>query len=69
MSAGNATKKPSMSIDTAVDAFPSCALIIISQDHYAPMVVSGKGSYTLTKEKNGTRYVMTAARTLTKRIG
>ena len=47
---------------------PSCTLII-SQDHYAPMVVYGKGSYTLTQDKNGTRYVMTAVRTLTKRIG
>ena len=33
------------------------------------MVVYGKGSYTLTTEKNSTRYVMTAVRTLTKRIG
>ena len=40
------------------------SLQIISQDHYVPMVVYGKGSYTLTKEKVGTRYVAAAVRTL-----
>ena len=30
---------------------------VISEDHYVPEVVYGKGSYTLTKEKVGTRYV------------
>jgi hypothetical protein len=37
---------------------------IINQDHYAPMVVYGKGDTTLTREKIGTRYVAAAVRTL-----
>lgn len=37
---------------------------IISEDHYVPEVVYGKGSYTLTKDKVGTRYVAAAIRTL-----
>ena len=37
---------------------------IIDEDQYTPMVVYGKGVYTLTKEKIGTRYVMAALRTL-----
>jgi hypothetical protein len=37
---------------------------IINEDHYAPMVVYGKGSHTLTKENVGTRYVAAAVRTL-----
>ena len=37
---------------------------VISEDHYVPEVVYGKGSYTLTKEKVGTRYVAVAIRTL-----
>lgn len=37
---------------------------VINEDHYTPMVVYGKGRYTLTKEKVGTRYVCTAIRTL-----
>jgi hypothetical protein len=37
---------------------------VINEDHYAPEVVYGKGSYTLTKEKVGTRYVAVAIRTL-----
>lgn len=36
---------------------------IISQDHYTPMVVYKPGSYTLTKENVGTRYVVAAIRT------
>ena len=37
---------------------------VINEDHYVPEVVYGKGSYTLTKEKVGTRYVAAAVRTL-----
>jgi hypothetical protein len=37
---------------------------IINEDHYAPLVVYGKGSHTLTKENVGTRYVVAAVRTL-----
>ena len=37
---------------------------VISEDHYVPEVVYGKGSYALTKEKVGTRYVAVAIRTL-----
>jgi hypothetical protein len=37
---------------------------VISQDHYVPEVNYGAGSYTLTREKVGTRYVAVAVRTL-----
>ena len=37
---------------------------VISEDHYVPEVVYGKGSYTLTREKVGTRYAAVAIRTL-----
>jgi hypothetical protein len=37
---------------------------VINEDHYVPEVVYGKGSYTLTKNKVGTRYVAVAIRTL-----
>ena len=37
---------------------------VISEDHYVPEVVYGKGSYTLTQDKVGTRYVAVAIRTL-----
>jgi len=37
---------------------------VINEDEYTPMVVYGKGAYTLTKDKVGTRYVLTAVRTL-----
>ena len=37
---------------------------VINEDQYTSMVVYGKGSYTLTKEQIGTRYVVTAIRTL-----
>jgi hypothetical protein len=37
---------------------------VINEDQYTPMVVYGKGSYELTKEKIGTRYVLAAIRTL-----
>src|SRR4051812_26243486 len=37
---------------------------VINEDHYVPEVVYGKGRYTLTKNKVGTRYVAVAIRTL-----
>lgn len=37
---------------------------VINEDQYTPMVAYGKGSYTLTKDKIGTRYVIVALRTL-----
>lgn len=37
---------------------------VFDQDEYTPMVVYGKGSYTLTREKIGTRYTMTGLRIL-----
>jgi hypothetical protein len=37
---------------------------VINQDEYTPMVVYGKGAYTLTKDKIGTRYGIVAVRTL-----
>jgi hypothetical protein len=37
---------------------------VINEDHYVPEVVYGKGSYTLTKNKVGTRYFAVAIRTL-----
>jgi hypothetical protein len=37
---------------------------VINEDHYVVEVVYGKGSYTLTKDKVGTRYVAVAIRTL-----
>jgi hypothetical protein len=37
---------------------------VINEDHYVPEVVYGKGSYTLTKDEVGTRYVAVAIRTL-----
>ncbi|MET4257191.1 hypothetical protein ABIC09_002127 [Bradyrhizobium sp. S3.12.5] len=37
---------------------------VINEDHYVPEVVYGKGSYTLSKDKVGTRYVAVAIRTL-----
>jgi hypothetical protein len=37
---------------------------VINQDHYTPMVVYGAGKHTLTREKIGTRYVITALRIL-----
>jgi len=37
---------------------------VINEDHYTPEVVYGKGSYTLTKDKVGTRYAVAAVRTL-----
>ncbi|MHC8320879.1 DUF1214 domain-containing protein [Pseudomonas sp. GB2N2] len=40
------------------------ALQIINEDHYTPDVFYGAGSHTLTRENVGTRYVLTAIRTL-----
>jgi hypothetical protein len=40
------------------------SLMVINEDHYVPEVVYGKGSYTLTKDQVGTRYVAVAIRTL-----
>lgn len=37
---------------------------VISEDHYVPGVYYGAGSHTLDKESVGTRYVVTAFRTL-----
>ena len=37
---------------------------VIDQDQYAPAVVYGAGNYTYTREQIGTRYVLTAVRTL-----
>jgi hypothetical protein len=37
---------------------------VINEDHYVPEVVYGEGSYTLTKDEVGTRYVAVAIRTL-----
>jgi len=40
------------------------SLQVINEDHFTPEVVYGQGTYTLDKEKVGTRYVVTAIRTL-----
>ncbi|MBH8613848.1 DUF1254 domain-containing protein [Pseudomonas mohnii] len=40
------------------------ALQIINEDHYTPNVFYGAGTHTLTREGVGTRYVITAIRTL-----
>lgn len=40
------------------------ALQIINEDHYTPDVFYGAGTHTLTRENVGTRYVVTAIRTL-----
>ena len=39
-------------------------MMIVDQDHYAPMVTYGKGTHTLDRETIGTRYVFAAVRTL-----
>ena len=51
-----------ITLPDAGDRFMS--MQVISEDHYAPEVVYGAGSYTLDKEKVGTRYVMAGIRTL-----
>lgn len=40
------------------------SLEVISEDHYAPMVVYGPATVTLSKDNVGTRYAMAAVRTL-----
>jgi hypothetical protein len=40
------------------------SMLIINEDHYAPMVVYQPASVTLTRDKLGTRYVLAAVRTL-----
>src|SRR6202000_2236712 len=40
---------------------------IINEDHYVPEVIYGPGSYTLTRDKAGTRYVIAGIRTLVDR--
>jgi len=41
------------------------SMLIINEDHYAPLpVFYAPGSFTVTKEQAGTRYVMAAVRTL-----
>jgi hypothetical protein len=40
------------------------AMQVIDQDQYTPMVVYAAGPVTLSKDKIGTRYVLTAVRTL-----
>jgi hypothetical protein len=37
---------------------------VINEDEYTPVVYYGKGAFALTKERIGTRYVLTAIRTL-----
>jgi para-nitrobenzyl esterase len=39
------------------------SMLVINEDHYAPLVQYAPGSFTLTKEQVGTRYVMAALRT------
>src|SRR5579871_3175952 len=39
-------------------------LIVIDEDHYVVQVAYGAGSHTLSREQVGTRYVLTAVRTL-----
>jgi hypothetical protein len=40
------------------------SLQVIDEDHYVPAVFYGEGNYALSKERIGTRYVLTAIRTL-----
>ncbi|GJE44878.1 hypothetical protein AEGHOMDF_4070 [Methylobacterium soli] len=40
------------------------SLQVIDEDQYTPQVAYGAGTHTLTREKIGTRYVITAIRTL-----
>jgi hypothetical protein len=40
------------------------AMQVIDQDHYSPAVYYDAGSYTLSREQIGTRYVLVAIRTL-----
>jgi hypothetical protein len=40
------------------------SMLVINEDHYAPMVAYGGGTYIVSKDKLGTRYVVVAIRTL-----
>ena len=40
------------------------SLMVINEDHYAPVVVYGAGTHIFTREKVGTRYIAAAVRTL-----
>ena len=51
-----------ITLPDAGDRFMS--MQVISEDHYVSEVVHGAGSYTLDKEKVGTRYALAAIRTL-----
>lgn len=39
------------------------SMLVINQDHYAPLIAYAPGRYTLTRERLGTRYVFVAIRT------
>jgi hypothetical protein len=39
-------------------------MLVVDEDHYAPMVVYGKGAHTLDRKTIGTRYVFAAIRIL-----
>jgi hypothetical protein len=40
------------------------SMLIINEDHYAPLVAYAPGSFELTRKEMGTRYIMVAIRTL-----
>jgi hypothetical protein len=40
------------------------SMLVIDEDHFAPVVVRGAGRYTLSREQIGTRYAMAVVRTL-----
>jgi hypothetical protein len=40
------------------------SLQVLSEDHYVPEVAYGKGAYTVTRDKVGTRYAVVGVRTL-----
>ena len=58
LDAGSAT----ITLPDADDRFMS--LQVITEDHYVPEVIYSSGTYTLTRDAIGTRYVMAAVRTL-----
>ncbi len=51
-----------ITLPDAGDRFMS--MQVIDEDHYTHQVVYGAGDYTLTRDQIGTRYVLTAIRTL-----
>ena len=51
-----------ITLPNAGDRFMS--LQVVTEDHYVPEVIYSAGTYTLTRDAIGTRYVMTAGRTL-----